>query len=169
MAALTGDAAVTRNYANTQLLTQIAQCLKTKPEEVIERIAKMQADIKDLHRKNKEAMAASLPSFEELKAKAQTKGNVQLLALEIQGADADALRRYGDGIKRQSEPFAGFFLAQGEKGKVPLVVAISKPLVDRGWHARDLLRPVCTTGSRSIPSREAAGRAPGRYNPLGHR
>jgi alanyl-tRNA synthetase len=142
VSALTGDAAVTKGYADTLLLSQIAQQLKVPAAEAVARIGKLMADIKELERRNKEAMQAALPSWEELKAQAEDKNGTKVLAVEVQGADADALRRFADGVKRQSEPFVGFFLAKDDKGKVPLVVALSQPLVDQGWHARDLLRPV---------------------------
>ena len=142
VSALTGDAAVTLAYEESHLLGQIARGLKAKPEEVIERIEKMQNEIKELARKVKEARAASLPSWADLRSQAETKGDVKFLALEIDGADADALRRYGDQAKSETDAFVAFFFAKDEKGKVPMVTAISKPLVDREWHARDLLRPV---------------------------
>jgi alanyl-tRNA synthetase len=102
----------------------------------------MQAEIKDLQKKVKEALAHRLPSWDELRDKAERKGDLSFLALEIEGAPLEELRRYGDCVKRQQTPYVGFFLSRDEKGKVPLVCAISGPLVERGWHSRDLLRPV---------------------------
>src|SRR5690606_22101293 len=135
------DPAVARAYQDTLLLAQIAQALKAKPEEVLERIARLQDEVKELHRKNKEALAKALPSWEQLAPQATDVDGVKLLAAVVDGADAEALRRYGDRVKQLTTPFVAFLFSQDE-GKVPMVTALSKPLVERGWHSRDLLRPV---------------------------
>jgi alanyl-tRNA synthetase len=87
-------------------------------------------------------MARALPTWEELRGKAAAVGDVKLLAAHVPGADADALRRFGDAVQAQKEPWVGVFVAEDDKGKVPVVVALSAPLVQRGWHSRDLVRAV---------------------------
>ena len=143
VAAVTGGAAVARSQEDTRLLGAISRELKIPPEQVLERLRKMQDEIKDLQKKNKEAMAAALPSWKELEAQAQdVGGGTKFLAVEVPGADANALRQFGDAVQRHAEPFVGCFLAADDKGKVPVVIALSKPLVEQGWHARDLVRDV---------------------------
>jgi len=142
VAALTGGAAVAKAWEDSRLIGALSRELKTSPDELLDRIQRMQDQIKDLERKNEEALARSLPSWDDLKGRAQEIDGVRFLATEVEGAPADKLREYGDAVQRQSEPFVGFFLARDEKGKVPVVAAISKPLVERGWHSRDLVRAV---------------------------
>jgi alanyl-tRNA synthetase len=142
VAAVTGGTAVARSHEDTRLLGAISRELKIPPEEVLARLRKMQDEIKDLQKKNKEAMAAALPDWKTLEGQAQAIDGIKLLAVEVPGADAEALRRFGDAVQRHAEPFAGVFLAADEKGKVPVVVALSKQLVEKGWHARDFVRAV---------------------------
>jgi alanyl-tRNA synthetase len=140
--ALTGGNAVTRSHYDTRLLHAIAQELRTKPEEVLDRLRKMQEEIRELQKKNKAALQQRLPSWDELKAKATQHGGVKLVAVEVPGANADALRQFGDALKRQPEPFVGFFMAGEDEGKVPIVCAVSASLVAEGWNSKDLLKPV---------------------------
>ena len=142
VAALTGDVAVVRSHEDSRLLAAIGQELRVRPEEVLERIARLQEEIKELARRNKEAMSKALPTWEQLKGQAQAVGDVKLVAAHVPGADADALRRFGDAVQAQAEPFVGVFVAADDKGKVPVVAALSAALVQRGWHSRDLVRAV---------------------------
>jgi alanyl-tRNA synthetase len=142
VSAVTGGGAVDRSHADSFMLAQVAQELKTKPEEILERLQKLQEEIRDLRKQNKAALASALPSWDDLKRDATEVGGVKLLARAIDGADANALRAFGDAVKRQQEPFVGYFLGTDAKGKVPMVCAISDALVQRGWHSRELLKPV---------------------------
>ncbi len=141
VSALTATHAITRAHYESRLLSSIAQELRARPEEVLERIRRMQDEIKDLQKKNKEALQRQLPSWDELKARAVQKGPVKVVAVEVPGANPDVLRQFGDAVKRQQEPFVGFFVA-ADDGKVPIVCAVSGPLVAGGWNSRDLLKPV---------------------------
>ena len=140
--AYTGEVAVAKSHEDSALLGRLAQELKAKPDELVERLRRMQEEIRELHKKNREALTRRLPTWEELKATAQKKKDVWFLAAEVEGAPLDALRQFGDAVKRQTEPFVAFLIAREDGGKVPLITALSQPLVDRGWHSRDLLRPV---------------------------
>jgi len=142
VAALTGPHASVRSWEDSRLLTQIGQELKVPAEQILQRLQGMQDEIKDLRKKNKEALARALPSWDELKGQAQELDGVRVLALEVPGADANALRQFGDNVQKQSEPFVGVFLSPTDGGKVPVVAALSKPLVDKGWHSRELVQAV---------------------------
>ena len=139
--ALTGGEAVARSHQDSLLLARLTQELKAKPEELLERVHKLQEELKELARKHKAAMRQAAPTWEALAAEAEDLGGVKLVAREVPG-DADALRALGDACKARPEPWVGFFVAQGDEGKVPVVCAVSAPLVARGWHSRDLLKPV---------------------------
>ncbi|MBX3468001.1 MAG: alanine--tRNA ligase [Planctomycetes bacterium] len=142
--ALTATHAMTRAHYESRLLSSIAHELRARPEEVLERIRRLQEEIKDLQRKNKQALQRQLPTWDDLRGKAVQKGPVKVVAAEVPGANADLLRQFGDAVKRQQEPFVGFFVA-AEDGKVPIVCAVSVPLVAEGWNSRDLLKPVAAT------------------------
>ncbi|MCA8925279.1 MAG: alanine--tRNA ligase [Planctomycetes bacterium] len=142
VAALTGAHAAARSYADSRLVSQLGHELKVPAEQLLERLHAMQDEIKELKRKAKEALALSLPSWDELKGRAQQVDGVSLLAVEVPGADANALRQFGDNVQKQSAPFVGVFVAAGEGDKVPVVAALSQALVDRGWHSRDLVQAV---------------------------
>ena len=83
VAALTGDVAVVRSHEDSRLLAAIGQELRVRPEEVLERIARLQEEIKELARRNKEAMSKALPTWEQLKGQAQAVGDVKLEAPAI--------------------------------------------------------------------------------------
>ncbi len=99
-------------------------------------------------------------------AKAETVQGVQLLAASIPGASADALRQFGDAAKRQPEPFVAYLVAPDDEGKVGFVCALSAPLVAKGWHSRDLLKPVATLlgggGGGKPEMSNGSGKEPGK-------
>ncbi|MEZ6188532.1 MAG: alanine--tRNA ligase [Planctomycetota bacterium] len=142
LVALTGPRAAARSTEDSQLLTRIGQELKVPAEQILERVHGLVDEVKELKRKLKQAASRSLPSWDQLKGQAQALGDVRLLAVELPGADANALRQFGDNVQKQQEPFVGVFLATGEGDKVPVVAALSDALVERGWHSRDLVQAV---------------------------
>ncbi len=164
--AVTAADAVRRSHEDSRLLQRLAQELKAKPDELMDRLHRLQEEVKELTKKNKAQSAQALPSWDALKNKAETVNGVQLLAVEVPGASTDALRQFGDAAKRQPEPFVAYLVSPDDEGKVGFVCALSAPLVAKGWHSRDLLKPVAALlgggGGGKPEMSNGSGKEPGK-------
>ena len=96
-------------------------------------------------------------------AQVQDAGGVPLVAAEVPGADAAALRELVD-VGRKKLPSAVFVFASREGGKVALVVGVTRDLVDRGLHAGKIIKKVAAVvgggGGGRPEMAQAGGRDP---------
>ncbi|MCZ7647231.1 MAG: alanine--tRNA ligase [Planctomycetota bacterium] len=138
--ALTGAGAVADARKADESLQRLAGALRARREEVLDRLKALQDERAALERelsaaRKKAASAQAGSMLENVKEVAGAK----LLAAQVDGADAPALRGTLDGL-RKSLPEAAVVLGGVKDGKVALLVSLSKELVGRGAHAGNLLR-----------------------------
>ncbi|UQZ90021.1 alanine--tRNA ligase [Deltaproteobacteria bacterium Smac51] len=124
---LTGEAAVEFMQKQRDQLLEIGGALKAKPEEVTDRIAKLQARIKELE-KGGSGMPTG-PDVEELVRLATDKNGRKVLAAQVEAADPKALRAIGDQVKDRLGAGGVIALAavSGE-GKAMLLVMVGSDL-----------------------------------------
>ena len=140
--AVTGTGAADHVHAQEDALADLCQALKATPDTLAERVEALQRQIRDL--KNDLAQARSVTkrgSLDDLVGHIQDAGGVPVLAAEVEGADASALREAADAI-RQKQDSVVMVLASRAGGKVVLIAAASADLVERGLHAGNLVRDV---------------------------
>jgi len=142
--ALTGPAALEHVRAHESLLRQTAQALRTSPEEVPTRVAAMSEEIRQLKKKLAAGPKTTAgPSVDELIDQAkEIAGGVRVIAAEIPGGDANAMRQTIDQLRRKAAPVAALLAARGEEGKVTLIAGASREMVGEGFDAVAWIRAV---------------------------
>ena len=160
--ALTGKA-VFAYYAEVEKkLAEAAALLKTKPEEVPERIEKVLADEK--------AAKAEIESLKAQAAKAamgaaeddtETFGDITASFRKLSGVDMNGLRNLGDELKSKNADKPYVVLLAGEnEGKVNLVCMANEAAVKAGVKAGDLIKaaaPMVGGGGGGRPDMAQAG------------
>jgi alanyl-tRNA synthetase len=130
--AVTGEGAIARMQAQDGLLRQAAESLKAQQgEEVLARIHGLQDTVRALD-KELARLKGQLASHagDSLADSAVDVAGIRVLAAEIDGADAGALRETLDKLKDKLQPCA-LVLASRAGGKVSLVAGVSAGLTDR--------------------------------------
>jgi alanyl-tRNA synthetase len=158
--AVTGESAYQLMNDQVGLLKDAADKLKTNPKEVVNRIEVLMAEIKQLQREN-ESLAAKLGNIEasNLVSKAKQIDGVTVLAAKVQASDMNNLRNMADDLK-QKIGSAVILLGSVNEGKVNLIAAVTKDLIDKGYHAGKLIKEVatrCGGGGGGRPDMAQAG------------
>jgi alanyl-tRNA synthetase len=160
--ALTGAAALEYLHAEEDRLAEVCRALKATPETILARIENLQKQIRDL--RGDLARARSLSQrggLDELLAKVHPVEGVPVLAAQVEGADANALREACDAIRRKQGSIL-VVLGSCEGGKVNLVAAATKDLVAKGLHAGNLVREVAKAVGGGGGGRPDLGQAGGK-------
>jgi len=160
--ALTGTAALEFLHAEEDRLAEVCRALKATPETILARIENLQKQIRDLRGDLAKARSLSQRGgLDELLAKVQSVEGVPVLAVQVEGADANALREACDQI-RQKQGSILVVLGSCEGGKVNLVAAATKDLVAKGLHAGNLVREVAKAVGGGGGGRPDLGQAGGK-------
>lgn len=158
--AVTGESAYQLMNDQVALLKDAADKLKTNPKEVVNRIEVLMGEIKQLQREN-ESLAAKLGNIEagSLVSKAKQIDGITVLAARVQASDMNNLRNMADDLK-QKVGSAVILLGSVNEGKVNLIAAVTKDLIDKGYHAGKLIKEVatrCGGGGGGRPDMAQAG------------
>lgn len=138
--AVTGKASMTYANKQIQILQEISDKLKARPEEAATRVDAVLSNIKDLEQE--------LTAFNETRAKEATQkllqsaenyGEVQVVIAKATASDMDELRNIADRVCDQLTCGA-VVLAAVNDGKVSLVVKVSKAAVAKGVHAGKIIK-----------------------------
>jgi alanyl-tRNA synthetase len=158
--ALTGAGA--RAYLNEQdaRVRELAGLLRTKPEDVVERVKTLIEDRKGLEKqladtKRELALGTAATSKGALQAAnaIRTVGDVKLWARTVQGLNAKDLRGLVDDAKRQVGSGIVAIVGVTEDGKAGLAVGVTDDLTQR-YSAVDLVR----AGAEALGGRGGGGR-----------
>ncbi|MCD4838587.1 alanine--tRNA ligase [Neobacillus sedimentimangrovi] len=158
--AVTGEAAYKALIEQVGILKAAAEKLKTNPKDVVNRIDSLTSEIKQLQREN-ESLAAKLGNIEagNLVSKAKQIEGVTVLAAKVQAADMNNLRNMADDLK-QKLGSAVIVLGSLQDGKVNFIAAVTKDLIEKGYHAGKLIKEVatrCGGGGGGRPDMAQAG------------
>ena len=158
--AVTGEAAYSLMNSQIGVLKEVAAKLKSNVKEVPVRIDALQNEIKHLHREN-ESLAAKLGNIEagSLTSKVVEVDGIPVLAAKVQNVDMNNLRNMADDLKQKLS--SGIIvLGSTVDGKVNLIAAVTKDLIDKGYHAGKLIKEVstrCGGGGGGRPDMAQAG------------
>ncbi|OLS41593.1 alanine--tRNA ligase [Bacillus sp. MRMR6] len=158
--AVTGESAYQLLNDQVGLLKEAADKLKTNPKEIVNRIEVLMTEMRQLQREN-ESLASKLGNIEagNLVSKAKEIDGVTVLAARVQAADMNNLRNMADDLK-QKLGSAVILLGSANDGKVNLISAVTKDLIDKGYHAGKLIKEVatrCGGGGGGRPDMAQAG------------
>lgn len=164
--AVTGKHAYLYMESQLQLLTESAGILKTRLQEIPERITQLQEKVKELSREN-ESLRAKLnqAAASELLGLVKEVSGIPVLAAQVEARDMEQLRLMVDDLRQKmSEGIIVLGTAQGEK--VQLVTSVSKSYVKKGLHAGKLIKEIatyCGGGGGGRPDlAQAGGKKPDR-------
>jgi alanyl-tRNA synthetase len=134
--ALTGEGALDFVQRQRRQLTDILAVLKAKPEEAAERLARLQARLKEMGQPEKPQIHDQAAA---LAGRAVEKDGVRLLAAEVAAADPKTLRLIGDELQVRRGPKALIGVAATtEAGKVMLLVMVG-PALDGRFKAGEII------------------------------
>jgi alanyl-tRNA synthetase len=158
--AVTGESAYRLLNEQVGLLKVAAERIKTSPREIVSRIDGLMAEIKQLQREN-ESLAAKLGNIEagNLVTQAKEIDGVKVLSAKVQAADMNNLRNMADDLK-QKLGSGIILLGSVHEGKVNLIAAVTKDLIDKGYHAGKLVKEAasrCGGGGGGRPDMAQAG------------
>lgn len=127
--AITGENALLWVQKNEATLQQAAAALRTQPEKLTDRLAQLQAQLRELERERdqlKDKLASSAGQDLAVQAVDLTNG-AKLLVANVAGADPKSLRTTVDQLKDKLQS-AVVFLATAKDGKISLVAGVTKDL-----------------------------------------
>lgn len=149
-------------YVNNkqQVLQSAAEALKTKEEQVPERIDQLFKEMKEDKReieslRNKLAKLESASILEDV----QEINGVSLLAKKVDVSDMNQLRQMVDDMKQKLKSGI-ILLASVNNDKVQLSAGVTKDLIDKGYHAGNLIKEaakICGGGGGGRPDMAQAG------------
>ncbi|RST73906.1 alanine--tRNA ligase [Siminovitchia acidinfaciens] len=158
--AVTGEHAF--RFMNDQVhnLHIVAEKLKTKPAQAVERMDALLQELKELQREN-ESLTSKLAHVEagSLIQKAKEIEGINVIASTVQGADMNTLRNMGDDLK-QKLGSGIVVLGSAQNGKVNIIAGVTKDLMEKGYHAGKLVKEVasrCGGGGGGRPDMAQAG------------
>jgi len=160
--AVTGQGAVAYVREQEDALATLCKTLKATPDTLADRVETLQRQIKDL--KNDLAQARSVTkrgSLDDLLREVQDVDGVPVLAAEVEGADASALREAADAVRAKRDSILTV-LASRAGGKVFLIAAATKDLTGRGLHAGNLVSEVARAVGGGGGGRPDFGQAGGK-------
>lgn len=158
--ALTGDGVFGYYKEMEQKLTQIAALLKTTPAEAVDKIAHLQAEVKELHGEN-ESLKAKLAQEavgDVMNQVKEVKGT-KLLAVSVADVDMNGLRDLGDQLKEKLGEGV-VVLASVNGGKVNLLAMVTDSAMKAGAHAGNLVKGMAAVvggGGGGRPNMAQAG------------
>ena len=140
--AVTGREAYAFYSKQRDLLGEAARALKTRPEEVIPRFVDLQAKV---HAQSRVSARLQVVNAREIAAdlihSAEQIGSVKLVTARVDGMSNEAMRSLSDELRARLG--SGIVvLGAAREGSVQFVGAVSKDLVDKGYHAGNLIREV---------------------------
>ncbi len=138
--AVTAQAAhgVLENQA--RLVSDLASLLKAPEGELLDRVAALQAEVKEARKAAKKAARAGAgAAFESVKEQLATAGGVLHGVVRLEGADAEALRDVSSRVKGMAADHAVVLLGQ-DGDRVPFLVLCGGAALEKGLKAGDLAK-----------------------------
>ncbi len=140
--ALTGTNVTAHYAAMEQEMNRIAAALKCGPTDILDRITRLQAEVREMHSEN-ESLKSRLAQDslgDVMDQVAEIKG-VKVLATAVKDVDMNGLRDLGDQL-REKLGEGVVVLASVNGGKVNLMAMATDGAMKRGAHAGNLIKAV---------------------------
>jgi alanyl-tRNA synthetase len=140
--AVTGRGAEKYIEGKQALIDEIAEALKSKPSDILNRIATLQKEIETIRKKASSAEQQSLKGdAASLIDKIVEINGVRVLAARVAASDMDALRKMGDIVKGQSGSVL-LVLAAEFNDQANFIAMATPDLVARGQNAGHIIKHI---------------------------
>jgi len=162
--AVTGPAAIELLRGHDRLLGEIAQALRTTPDQALETVQTRERSRKELERALKQGGGASAGAKVDLAglvASADELVGAPVLTASVEALDAKALLELVDRLKGQLDG-AAIVLASAIGDRVALVVSIAPELVERGVKAGTVVKAAAAVVGGGGGGRDTLAQAGGR-------
>jgi len=139
--ALTGPAALRSVRQKETALLQAASVLKIPAEQLADRVESLVQEVRHLKKQLAAGAKAAVSTPEKLLDDATEVAGTKIVVAEVPGATPQAMRELIDQLRRKGAPVAVMLgNRQEEEGKVLLIAALSRDLVDNGLDAVKWIR-----------------------------
>ena len=127
-------------------MNDVASLLKTNPDVIRERVSEMLEYMREAKRDLEAAKKVKSGSIvAELIAEASEKGAVRLVKGVFDDMDVNGLRELSDSLKAASDGLVNVLISKAD-GKVTIITSVSDDLLDKGWHAGNLVKELAAAG-----------------------
>ena len=157
--AVTGLAALKDVHNREDAIRSTCAVLGAQENRLVERAEQLAAQVKELRKDLQKARRAGAPSAEDYLRDANEIGGAKFVIAQLDDAGPDDLRAITDRLRQNAEG-VGAVLASAGEGKVCLIVAFTKDLVDKGLHAGKIAgaaAKLCGGGGGGRPDMAQAG------------
>ena len=137
--AVTGRGAYELINKRFKTLKQTAGALKTSVDEVPAKVDVLQNEVSELKKELENLRAQSaLSNFDAQLANVQTVGDINVLAMEVPGANVDTLRMLADKFREKYPKAGAAVLATGST----VIAVLTEDIVKKGLKAGDLIKGI---------------------------
>lgn len=152
--AVTGLESLHLLQRTTGMLQELSRSLAAEPSMIMNKVIKLQKDLRDIKKELDQSRKESLAStMEDLVNEISLENGMYLFTAVLKNVSQDMMREMGDRVKARRKGSIVVLASAGEKGQVSLVAMADKAAVEAGAHAGDLIREI---------SREVGGGGGGR-------
>jgi alanyl-tRNA synthetase len=159
--AVAGPAVLDYLNVRDQVVRDLSDRFKAKPEELPERITALQTELKNSH-KQLEILKAelALAKSDQLLEQVETVGSFKILVAEMEGVDAESLKTAAERLMQKLGEGAVVLGSVSGPDKVSLVAAVSKTANQKGLQAGKFIGSIaklCGGGGGGRPNLAQAG------------
>ncbi|EAW36860.1 alanine--tRNA ligase [Lyngbya sp. PCC 8106] len=124
--AVAGQSVLDYLKVRDNVVKELGDRFKAKPEELPERITNLQNELKATQKQLEAAKGElAIAKSDQLLAEAETIGDIKILVAELPGVDADSLKKAAERLQQKLGESAVVLGSSPEEGKVSLVAAFS--------------------------------------------
>ncbi len=141
-------------------ITQTAEILKTKPNELVSRAEAVVAEMREMRQTiDKMKAKAILGEAEQFLKNAKDVNGLKVITLSIEGISADDMRKLGDFLRDKEEKTVALIAGVNE-GKITFLASCGKDAVAKGVRAGDIIKtvaPICNGRGGGKPDSAMGG------------
>jgi alanyl-tRNA synthetase len=159
--AVAGPAVLEYLNLRDEIVKDLSDRFKVKPEDIRDRITALQTELKTTQKQLDTAKSqVALAKADSLLAKAESVGTFKILVAELPGVDPESLKTAAEQLQQKLSEAAVFLGSAPEPGKVSLVAAFSPEVVKTGLQAGKFvgaIAKICGGGGGGRPNLAQAG------------
>lgn len=162
--AITGAAVLEDNLKKDETISEVAELLKVKSNQLVSKIKSTVDENKTLKKELEDLKKANIGSeIDDIIKSAETIGEIKLITKEFSDYNINDLRDISDEVKSKLSSVV-MVLATTVGEKVTLLVSISDDLLDKGYHAgktiKELAKYIGGGGGGKADMAQAGGKNP---------